>query len=89
MVVFYNGTKDAPKEMVLRLSDSFSGKVEPNMDIRVRMININYDENKEMMALCKPLNDYSWLVAEIRINTTSEKMSLEEAVSDAIHRMPE
>lgn len=34
-------------------------------------------------------NDYSWLVAEIRINTTSEKMSLEEAVSDAIHRMHE
>lgn len=85
MVVFYNATKDAPKEMVLRLSDSFSGKVEPDMDIRVRMININYDENKELIALCKPLNDYSWLVAEIRKNTTSEKMTL----SDAIHRMPE
>lgn len=88
MVVFYNGEMDQPKERFLRLSDAFSGTIAPDIDISVRMININYDSNREIMKLCKPLSDYSWLVREIR-RLVSEGHVLDEAVAAAINDMPE
>ena len=46
-ICFYNGTKDKDDRMTLRLSDSFDG--EPDIEVRVTMININYGHNKELL----------------------------------------
>ncbi|MBO5208455.1 MAG: hypothetical protein J6B68_03825, partial [Lachnospiraceae bacterium] len=49
-VVFYNGEKDMPEEQILRLSDAFENKKqEADVEVKVRMLNINYGHNKELM----------------------------------------
>ena len=41
LVVFYNGKREEPDEKILRLSDSFPDGAEPDIEVRVRMVNIN------------------------------------------------
>ena len=53
----------------------------------MRMININYGKNRELMAVCRPLSDYAWFIAEIR--RCNETMSIETAVDNALDHMPE
>ena len=66
-VVFYNGTEKKEDRMLLKLSDAFQNKEkEPQLELLVTMININYGQNKELMDACKDLNDYSIFVAKIR-----------------------
>ena len=50
------------------------------------MININCNGNKGILDTCKPLQEYSWLIQEIRTNTTT--MPIDEAVDAAIASMP-
>lgn len=90
LVVFYNGKKEMPDESILRLSDSFEGELRDKADIevRVRMLNINYDHNKELMLACKPLREYAWFVDKIRKNS-GMLGSLDEAVGRACNEMPE
>ena len=87
LVVFYNGTKDQEDETVLRLSDSFPEGADADIEVRVRMININYGHSRQILEACKPLMEYSWLVEEIRRNVRS--LGLKEAVNSAINRMPQ
>lgn len=87
LVVFYNGRRDAADETVLRLSDSFPEGSEPDIDVRVRMININFGRSDDILRACRPLKEYSWLVEEIRKNV--REMDIEEAVSAAIEAMPQ
>ena len=54
-VRFYNGTKAQPEEIILSLSDAFGGG-ENDIEVKVRMLNINYGKNRELMEACKPLN---------------------------------
>ena len=66
-VVFYNGKEKKEDRMVLKLSDAFQNKeTEPQLELLVTMININYGKNKELMDACKDLSDYSIYVAKIR-----------------------
>lgn len=88
LVVFYNG-KEKKEDTVLKLSDAFreeSRTVEPDIEVRVRMLNINFGKNQEMMENCKPLKEYAWLVERIRRNR--KKMDIEAAVDKAIDEMP-
>ena len=86
LITFYNGVDDEPNEMVLRLSDSFPEGMEGDIEVTVRMININYGRNTELLAACKPLKEYSWLVAEIRKNKMTTEIG--QAVDRAINAMP-
>ena len=84
LVVFYNG-KEGREDTVLKLSDAFevcSPPIEPDIEVKARMININYGKNKKLMEACKPLAEYAWLVEEIRSN--SKHMDIETAVDQAI-----
>ena len=38
--------------------DGRSKEMEPDIAVRVRMLNINYGQNKELMDACKPLGEY-------------------------------
>lgn len=87
LVVFYNGKREEPDEKILRLSDSFPDGAEPDIEVRVRMVNINYGKNAELLEACKPLGDYSLFVAKIRDNCAA--MGIEQAVDDAVSSMPE
>ncbi len=90
LVVFYNGKTDEPDEKVLRLSDSFSEETSSltDVEITVRMLNINYGHNRKIMECCKPLNEYAWFVDRIR-QGKNNRLSLEEAMADAIQNMPD
>lgn len=87
-IVFYNGTREK-EDSILRLSDSFpeGAREKSDVEVTVRMININYGHNKELLEKCKTLNEYSWFVAKVR--EYSKSLSIDEAVDKAIDEMPE
>ena len=90
LIEFYNGIAEQPEETILRLSDSFSEGAVSDIEVTVRMINVNYGNNKELMKACKPLEEYSWLVAEIRKNNeTKDKDGTSSAIDKAITAMPD
>ena len=85
---FYNGSDDRDNT-VLRLSNSFPGEIAPeesDVEVKVRMINIRPENNKQLLECCKPLAEYSWLVEEVRINKQS--MDIEPAIDKALAEMP-
>ena len=85
----YNGIDDKDEESILKLSDSDIKPVdgEPDIDVRVRMINVNYGKNRKIMDACKPLSEYSWLIDKIR-EYQKAGMNIDEAVDDAVKFMP-
>ena len=87
LVVFYNGEKEQEDEVTLKLSDSFPEGADPDIEVRVRMVNINYGRNRKLLEACKPLKEYSWLVAEVRRN--KELDGIESAIDKAITDMPD
>ena len=89
LVVFYNGRKDQPDEKMLYLSDSFPKGAESDIEVRVRMLNVNFGRNQELMNACKPLSEYAWLVEEVRKNNIShDETGMSSAVDKAIDEMP-
>ena len=86
LVVFYNGTDEQEDEKILKLSDSFPEGADFDIEVKVRMININYGRNKRLMKACRPLMEYSWFVDSVRNNMSC--MEPEAAVDKAINDMP-
>ena len=91
LVVFYNGTEARREERILRFSDSFPEDSDPDIAVKVRMLNVNYGKNTALLAACKPLQEYSWLVAEIRQHQENgdQKDNLGIAIDEAIFNMPD
>ena len=89
LVVFYNGLKDQEDETILRLSDSFDSdhRTESDIEVRVRMLNVNYGRNKDLMDKCKPLAEYAWFIDEIRNNQKNH--DIRNSVKMAIESMPD
>ncbi len=87
LVTLYNGEKDV-EDKVLRLSDSFITNAEQSdVQVNVRLININMNKNRELLESCKPLEEYSWFVEKVREN--KKGLTLEAAVDKVIDEMPE
>ncbi|QOS39901.1 hypothetical protein DYE49_05300 [Treponema rectale] len=87
--VLYNGTKNTPDLVKLRLSDSFEGKTEKgDFEWTASMYNINLSHNYELQKKCKSLYDYSWYVEEVRKNklTMTTKEAVNAAVDSAIKK---
>ena len=76
LVVFFNGATEQPDEMILQLSDSFPKGSVSDIEVRVRMININYGRNQKLMEACKPLMEYPWLIAEVRKNKKDKEVEI-------------
>lgn len=82
-VVFYNGTRKQPERTILKLSDAFEKRVEdPELELKVLMLNINPGNNSELMEKCRTLKEYSEYVACVRAH--AEEESIEEAVEHAV-----
>ncbi|MCR5702839.1 MAG: hypothetical protein K6G76_11940 [Lachnospiraceae bacterium] len=80
------------KEKVMSESD-LNDRVEqileeasPDISVRVRMININYGHNEDVMRRCRPLEEYAWFVDRIRNKPDDEDIG--QAVDKAIDDMP-
>ena len=68
--VFYNGKEDYPETTVLKLSDAFITKTEhAPLELTVQVLNINTDKANKVLAACKPLEEYSLFVEEVRKQT--------------------
>lgn len=89
LVVFYNGTDEEPDEKMLYLQDAFpeSRRDDADIQVRVRMININKGHSSEVMATCKPLDEYAWMVDAVRMS--EQAIGLEAAIDQAIDTMPD
>ena len=87
LVVFYNGPQELDDEVILRLSDSFPEGAKSDIEVSVRMININRGRSLRLMSECRTLKEYSWLIAEIRDNLKA--MEIDNAVDKAIMEMPD
>lgn len=91
-VVFYNGEKEIPEEEILRLSDSFEGRKEgadADIELTVRMFNINHGHNQELMGKCQVLREYAAFVELSRQYLSGgmePKKALEAAITDCIEQ---
>ncbi|WP_419091679.1 hypothetical protein [Waltera sp.] len=83
-LVFYNGTdENIPDRLELRLSDAYENYSEnPDLELKVTMLNINSDHNFELLKNCHVLWEYSQYVTRVRKYATM--MSLNDAVNLAI-----
>ena len=76
--------------MILKLSDSFPEGSDADIEVKVRMLNVNVGRNRLLLEACRPLGEYSWLVDEIRRNnTTNDEDGMSSAVDRAITDMPD
>ena len=83
-LIFYNGAEERPEREILKLSDAFAIEdIDPALDLRAELININPGNNEVLMNACKTLRDYSEYTARVR--QYASEMSTESAVEKAIN----
>ncbi len=82
-VVFYNGEQNEPESRVLKLSDAYLKQTEePELELKVIMMNINYGKNKELMENCESLKGY--MIFNDKVRSYRKSMTVKEAVSKAV-----
>ncbi len=84
-IVFYNGRAEKPEEEILRLSDAYHTREEdPELELRVRVLNINVGSNQKLLAGCRTLREYMQYVEYVRKYADRPGTTLEEAVECAV-----
>jgi predicted transposase YdaD len=89
-IVLYNGTEPCPDQVELKLSAAFKDtknlkareEGSKSLELVVRVYNINYGKNSEILKKCRTLNDYSFFIGKIR--EYGQKLPLEESIKAAI-----
>ena len=82
-IVFYNGTEKNEDRWVEYLSESYENMSgEPNLELKVTILNINVGHNKKLMEECQTLREYAQYVAKVR--RYSEEIELNTAVECAV-----
>ena len=72
-----------PEKRLLRLSEAFEVPTEdPELELKVTILNINPKMNEELKEKCPVLKQYTQYVEQVRYN--SADMTLEQAVEEAI-----
>ena len=71
--VFYNGKEDYPTESVMKLSDAFiqlgdNSELKNQLEISVKVININVDKENSILKRCETLKQYSEFIEQVRSN---------------------
>ena len=83
-IVFYNGKDTSWERKVEKLSDVYEQKTDnPELELRVTMLNINLGKNSELMKKCKTLFEYMQYVEKVRKYTSS--MNISQAVERAVN----
>ena len=82
--VFYLGKPDAPEVETFRLSDHYKENAPENsIEVVVKIYNICYSENKEILKRSKTLREYSLFISYVNENL-DKGMDLEDAVAAAV-----
>ncbi len=82
-VVFYNGTREQPECVEMKLSDAYEVSVEsPALELKVIQLNINSGHNKELLEKCRTLKEYTLYVERVR--GYAKVMPLTDAVNQAV-----
>lgn len=82
-VVFYNGTEESLEKQTLKLSDLYYSQEEnPELELKVQVLNINWGYNRELMQQCRVLWEYMQYIEKVRYY--AEKMPIEQAVNCAV-----
>ncbi len=82
-VVFYNGVEPMEESVVLKLSDMYEQAAgEPELELKVQVLNINEGFNEELKSHCQTLKEYMIYVNKIR--EYQGKMPFAEAVNRAV-----
>ena len=85
-VVLYNGVKEMPEDMIeLRLSDMFVGEKTddaPNLELVVKMYNVNRGRNIDIVKRCVALNGYTIFVDKVR--AYQKNIHLKDAIKQAV-----
>lgn len=80
----YMGTKKVDDYNEFRLSSAYENPTDdPDLELRVTMLNVNDGHNLELMEHCRTLKEYAKYVARVRKYVT-QNISLEEAVTRAV-----
>ena len=83
-VVFYNGEKETEERFEYKLSDAYIvGTDEPELELKVTVLNINPGNNEKLLEQCKTLKEYSRYVSIVRENLLH--MDIDEAVESAVN----
>lgn len=69
----------------------------PDIEVRVTMLNINHGRNQNLLTACRPLGEYAWFVAQVRKNHTvtgttegsNMQTGIGNAIDKAIDEMPD
>lgn len=82
--VLYNGTRNYPKEKTLKLSDAFLvAQNPPELELNIKVININYEKNHTIIQQCQYLKEYSYFISVVK--TYLEKgLKLNDAIINAV-----
>ncbi len=81
---FYNGRKDQPRELIMKLSDSYLEKTEePMLELKVKMININPSAGHPILTESRSVYEYSYFNQRIRDNLDA-KMRRDTAIEQAM-----
>lgn len=86
-VVFYNGTAQQPDRRILKLSDAYEKPLkEPELELKVLMLNINPGKNQMIMEKCRVLREYTIYVAKVREYAKCEgiRAAVDHAVDECI-----
>lgn len=82
--VFYNGAEDFPVCRGQKLSDAFAVKCDKiSLELKVKVINVNYDKGAEILSRCRSLNEYSKFMYMIR-ERLSEGIEVKSAIEESI-----
>lgn len=82
--VLYNGKDEAPANVELRLSDAFvKESPEGKFEWTATFINLNKGKNDALLEMCKPLEEYMFLINCVRENE-AKGMRIEDAIDTAV-----
>ncbi len=87
-----NGEKTDDTEISAEVEQIFHS-ASPDIEVNVRMININHGHNKKLLSACRPLEEYAWFVEQAQKNLSADKNGkisvTGDAIDNTIDEMPE
>ena len=87
-IMLYNGSRQLANSVEeMKLSDLYEGTGEINLELIVKVVDINFSKSNEILHRCKALYEYSWLVEMIRKNEV--EIGLEKSIDKALNDMPD
>lgn len=84
-VVFYNGRAKMEDRSELLLSSAYESPTsDPDLELRVTVLNVNAGHNRELMDKCPVLKEYAQFVETVRMHAAIPNTTLDDAMVYAV-----